>query len=420
MQYFLIQLQASILQQTAEYIYSLEQEKTRLLSQNCHLKRLLDQHEGGAGSQEINQITLPKKRKIEGGIVVQAISDSSDEGLGNMSPEHVPVSFVTVVSSKNPSQQGHTTIQVTAKDFIEMKQQLEVERKQRQRLEDQLRQLECQLYPDRTVHYQEVIEHTDGLREGEEMTIIEQPVNKISLSQLKSLHHGDMENVLLSLESIPSVGQTQVVVCSPVGELVEENSRPISPSDLVQTDEIKQEKIIITTEKRSHLPQARVVSSILEAAIKAEPKVEVERIDAPATIVIEEASAGKSRHGSPAPQSRMYVTNTSRQNLETIVEAIRHLEGDHLFEEVQVDQEVPLALTTKQARDAQREREHRKIQLEINPFLKFNTSSSTPTSSVTVIPATVSSSHSQTSKTVTIQQQQVNRPGVIVVKQASS
>lgn len=412
-------LQASILQQTAEYIYSLEQEKTRLLSQNCHLKRLLDQHEGSSG--EANQITIPKKRKIEGGIVVQAISDSSDEGLGSMSPEHVPVSFVTVVSSKNAAQQGHSAaIQVTAKDFVEMKQQLEAERKQRQRVEDQLRQLESQLYPDRTVHYQEVIEHADVLRDGEEMTIIEQPVNKISLSQLKGLHHSDMENVLLSLESIPSVGQTQVVVCSPVGDLIEENSRPISPSDLVQ-DEIKQDKIIITTEKRSHLPQTRVVSSILEAAIKAEPKVEVERIDAPSTIVIEEASASKARHGSPAPQSRMYVTNTSRQNLETIVEAIRHLEGDHLFEEVQVDQEAPLALTTKQAREAQqREREHRKIQLEINPFLKFNTNSSTPASSVTVIPATVSNSLSQTPKTVTIQQQQVNRPGVIVVKQASS
>ncbi len=32
---------AAILQQTAEYIYSLEQEKTRLLAQNCHLKRML-------------------------------------------------------------------------------------------------------------------------------------------------------------------------------------------------------------------------------------------------------------------------------------------------------------------------------------------------------------------------------------------
>lgn len=42
-----ILFQAAILQQTAEYIYQLEQEKTQLLSQNCQLKRLVNQHEGG-------------------------------------------------------------------------------------------------------------------------------------------------------------------------------------------------------------------------------------------------------------------------------------------------------------------------------------------------------------------------------------
>lgn len=39
--------QAAILQQTAEYIYQLEQQKTQLLSQNLQLKRLVDQQEGG-------------------------------------------------------------------------------------------------------------------------------------------------------------------------------------------------------------------------------------------------------------------------------------------------------------------------------------------------------------------------------------
>lgn len=36
------------MQQTAEYIYQLEQEKTQLLSQNCQLKRLINQQDGGA------------------------------------------------------------------------------------------------------------------------------------------------------------------------------------------------------------------------------------------------------------------------------------------------------------------------------------------------------------------------------------
>ncbi|PBC30518.1 hypothetical protein APICC_09333 [Apis cerana cerana] len=48
-----------------------------------------------------------------------------------------------------------------------------------------------------------------------------------------------------------------------------------------------------------------------------------------------------------SPQARLYLANTSRQNLETIVEAIRHLEGDHLFSD-EPAQDVPLALTNKQ------------------------------------------------------------------------
>jgi transcription factor AP-4 len=51
--------QAAILQQTAEYIYQLEQEKTRLLSQNCQLKRLVNQHEGQ------HESTSAKKRKVD-------------------------------------------------------------------------------------------------------------------------------------------------------------------------------------------------------------------------------------------------------------------------------------------------------------------------------------------------------------------
>lgn len=56
----LLFFQAAILQQTAEYIYQLEQEKTRLLSQNCQLKRLINQHEGEANS-------ALKKRKTDAG-----------------------------------------------------------------------------------------------------------------------------------------------------------------------------------------------------------------------------------------------------------------------------------------------------------------------------------------------------------------
>jgi transcription factor AP-4 len=52
------------------------------------------------------------------------------------------------------------------------------------------------------------------------------------------------------------------------------------------------------------------------------------------------------------PSARVYLTSTSRQNLETIVEAIRHLEGDNLFSDDH--QEAPLALTKHTATSNQK------------------------------------------------------------------
>lgn len=58
-------LQAAILQQAAEYLYQLEQERTQLLSQNCHLKRIISQHEGELALSSPPSPSAPsKKRKL--------------------------------------------------------------------------------------------------------------------------------------------------------------------------------------------------------------------------------------------------------------------------------------------------------------------------------------------------------------------
>lgn len=289
------------MQQTAEYIYSLEQEKTRLLSQNCQLKRLVNQHEGGE--------LPPKKRKTE--IILPAVSaDSADEGLGSMSPEPVSIMKVSVVN--------------TVDSAAELRRQLERERSIRIVLENQLRQLENQMRQQQQQQQQQQ-SHLYSVEEGEELGL-----------------------QLLAPDSLPPVARTQTVVtCSP------NISRSPSPEPALE----------------QRLP------SVLEAAIKAEPKVEVERLPSPNTP-----------HDEGAP-ARIYVSNTSRQNLETIVEAIRHLEGDHMFgdEPQQQQQEVPLALTTRTS-------EHL-LQVEVNPFIEFSTSS--------------------------VQHQQQSRPSVVVVKQTS-
>lgn len=220
----------------------MEQEKTRLLSQNCQLKRLLNQHEGG-------EIPL-KKRKSE--IVTHVhsiIPDSTDDIISTTRSPEPPVAVALLTAPPKKDIEGG-----------ELRVQLDQERRLRRHLEERVHALEAQTYP------------TKGC----------------------DLTHG-----------VVHVEQTEVTECKLESEVVAE---------------------VPTVEAAA----AVVAAPLLEAAIKAEPRVEVE--------VLPEATAE-----GPA---RLYLASTSRQNLETIVEAIRHLEGDHLFREEAAD--APLALTKKE------------------------------------------------------------------------
>ncbi|XP_055682119.1 uncharacterized protein LOC129789363 [Lutzomyia longipalpis] len=426
---------AAILQQTAEFVYNLEQDKSRLMSNVSYLRELLLKNNINPDLPTVTGSTVStttattstvsgKKRKLDTVMTMQTISDSSDEGLGSMSPE--PLTFVTVMTKPSgpitttTSSTTATTNSILAKEVVELKHQLEIERRQRVLLEDQLRQVECQVYPDQVsreehiYQHQEVIEHTNNLRvdgmdmvddiedgvevieeEDEDnstsMSIIpEDPITKLSLSQLSELQQSQDMHVL-SLESLQPTGQNVVVCSSPVHEISIEETHGLSPSRVVvECNKSDVEKVEISTKQR--------LQPILEAVIKAEPKVEVERItNSPVSLTV--VKTEQSTQAS-SPQSRMYLTSTSRQNLETIVEAIRHLEGDHLFGETtqeQPTQEAPLALTTHNKQTHLHPHQYtRKIHVDVNPFLHFRTSTS-----------------------ATTQHLQQCRPGVIVVKQNS-
>merc|ERR1719309_1366619 len=100
---------AAILQQTAEYIYSLEQEKTRLLSQNCQLKRLLGQTQHMVESDETDSAPAPKRRLMDTG---QKLLFEGEEG----------------------------------EELADTQNKLERERRTRMALEERVRLLENQLY----------------------------------------------------------------------------------------------------------------------------------------------------------------------------------------------------------------------------------------------------------------------------------
>ncbi|XP_076645812.1 transcription factor cropped [Halictus rubicundus] len=416
---------AAILQQTAEYIYQLEQEKTQLLSQNCQLKRLVNQHEGG---------DVPiKKRKPDnqGGVVVSLpmhVSESGDEGLGSMSPE--PLSVITVTT------EGHSVVN---SEVVELRRQLERERHARLHLEKQMRAIETQLCPERfrdnqLITYQphEVIEHTDNViaQETEEAVAALQVVSVVSLPPVGSTQTvetsspdpsspplspqpADMVPEDIKEEDVePDSPKLVAFAQNPTFATIEEQTTAdsfSSSSRVTYSGDFKgtSPQYITASPSRPFSPatEPQRLPSVLEAAIKAEPKVEVERLPSPSTSLDD-----------GTPQARLYLANTSRQNLETIVEAIRHLEGDHLFSDEPTGvQDVPLALTNKQ-------------QTANNP--SGNKSSTSPTVSASAsasASATVSASASPTSAKQRLmqaeflqfhrqQQQTQQRPGVIVAK----
>ncbi|KAJ7989321.1 hypothetical protein DPEC_G00303330 [Dallia pectoralis] len=96
---------AAILQQTAEYIFTLEQEKTRLLQQNNQLKRFIQ--EFGSSS--------PKRRRG---------AEEKDEGIGS------------------PDILEEEKAEDLRREMIELRQQLDKERSVRRMLEEHLRQEE--------------------------------------------------------------------------------------------------------------------------------------------------------------------------------------------------------------------------------------------------------------------------------------
>ncbi|KAL1005745.1 hypothetical protein UPYG_G00063430 [Umbra pygmaea] len=103
---------AAILQQTSDYIFALEQEKTQLLQQNNQLKRFIQEFSGSS----------PKRRRG---------AEEKDEGIG--SPDILE------------EEKGEEL----RREILELRQQLDKERSARMMLEEQVRSLDSVLLPER-------------------------------------------------------------------------------------------------------------------------------------------------------------------------------------------------------------------------------------------------------------------------------
>jgi len=253
---------AAILQQTAEYIYSLEQEKTRLLSQNCQLKRLLGQTQHLVDTDETDSAPAPKRRLIDTG---QKLLLEDEE------------------------------------DLNEVQNKLERERRTRMALEERVRVLEGQMYQG-------------GNNSNRKQVIQRYSTDEIQHEQQQQQHEQTVET---SLESEPmDYNQGQTIL----------TSHAAKKHAGIET---------LVIDQSGRLP------SIIQCAMKGDgTRVEVEQIPRLSELTNETTQAVEiaSVQDPETGATRQYIVtqmcdSTSKQNLETIVEAIRHLEGDHLFSE---------------------------------------------------------------------------------------
>ncbi|XP_064537273.1 keratin, type I cytoskeletal 13 [Drosophila montana] len=362
---------AAILQQTFQYIVELENQKTQLLTQNSELKRQVGEHEanggggggGGASGDNYNNSNANetnggggggasavaiKKRKLTDNVInMQTISDSSDEGLGSMSPEPMTLlsagggggAAAAAAAAAAGAKLNNASI-IAAKELLEMKKQLEKERSLRRLLEDELQMIKRQLYSVATAPPgtavaaaaanssssggssgayipREVIEHTDNFVRAEELEELGGTVSYVEIDEM--------------------TGQQQVVVCSSIEELESD-----AAAEIISEDQVHEEVILSSnssTESENEVNVNAIAKAyaegmstpILQAAIKATPKVEVERININEKIVKVKTEKLDQPTTTTTVMGATAVFTRSRQNLETIVEAIRHLEGDHLF-----------------------------------------------------------------------------------------
>ena len=123
-------MQAAILQQTAEYIYTLEQEKTLLLSQNSQLKRLLS----------LNQQRLEQHPD---GSAVDSTSPQLKKKRPNLLTE-TPIVGNTILDDNGTLQEEQTS-STTSGTVNNMNLQLMEEQRLRLQLEERVKSLERQL-----------------------------------------------------------------------------------------------------------------------------------------------------------------------------------------------------------------------------------------------------------------------------------
>lgn len=363
---------AAILQQTAEYIYQLEQEKTRLLSQNCQLKRLLNQQQHHADAE---------------GSPTGGESPCDDGGSSGGEP--------VVVST--PVDNGAATEELR-REMIDLRVQLDRERRHRMSLEEQIRSLEAQTYPERIkeiphvkqeVHESKseqstvtapaqapgnVIGTVVGQVAGQVTSVVEvsttpRPVATVKAEPQNSAtqqpQQSQPQQPIQQVHHHPHSHHHHIHAVQQQGPATTATSTPPAAANTTTTTTSHPPQRQPTTaalnrQTVSHSPQNQLPTTVVSASpattivtVVPTSKGGVESL--PCSVF--EALTASGRFGAkvevepaprvPSPEATIeyvednknhtvYIVNSTnaacQKSLDTICEAIRHLEGDHMFQ----------------------------------------------------------------------------------------
>lgn len=265
---------AAILQQTAEYIYTLEQEKTRLLQQNSQLKRLL------------------------------ALSQQRLEG-DDTSPQ---------LKKKRIVAEGETNIRGSDEDVFvsgqvsDLNLQLIAEQRLRVGLEERLRSMEAQLHGGGVGGGVTTTTVTAASLPGGGQTIINRVPDEETCRIVVTQDLSSRPPTAILLANVPEPLALAAAEESPAVrdavEMLPSLTAPPPPSPQTTT-------VVVTSQPPPEISIPLSTATVIERTLPQE--------------LTESNMSGRS----------FILTTSSRQNLDSIVEAIRHLEGDHLFSEDQ-------------------------------------------------------------------------------------
>merc|ERR1712156_127884 len=242
---------AAILQQTAEYIYSLEQEKTRLLAQNCQLKGLL---------------SLSQSHVEDGAASTTASTDAQHGGNGPTLSVTSSVPTLTTSSGIKRRRSKHDQGVMPAADSSKKATS--------------------------------AIGISSNVQTSEKKLTVQD--EEVALRLLPTTTSAEIKRTLLT-EAPPDIKTCRIIVAP--------NSENLLAEDL--------------------LIDSGGIKESCNAAEKGKASTTMSKVEPIPSIM----SPGSSIEKDNSSTSRSYIvtTSSSRHNLDSIVEAIRHLEGDHLF-----------------------------------------------------------------------------------------